>query len=73
MYIYILYIYIYIIKGIRFLLCVIDIFTKYAWVVLIKDKKGTAVNSAFQKILDNSRRKPNKLWVEKGSEFKTDH
>ena len=52
-------------KGFRFLLCVIDIFSKYAWVIPIKDKKGVIVVNAFQKILDNSKRKPNKIWVDK--------
>ena len=56
-------------KGFRFLLCVIDIFSKYAWVVPLKDKKGVSIVDAFQKILDKSRRKPNKIWVGKGSEL----
>ena len=56
-------------KGIRFLLCVIDIFSKYAWVVLLKDKKGISIVKAFQIILKQSNRKPNKIWVDKGSEF----
>ena len=56
-------------KGFRFLLCVIDIFSKYAWVVSLKDKKGASIVDAFQKILNQSRRKPNKIWVDKGSEF----
>ena len=58
-------------KGIRFLLCVIDIFSKYAWVVPLKDKKGISIVKAFQNILkqSNSKRKPNKIWVDKGSEF----
>ena len=57
-------------KGIRFLLCVIDIFSKYAWVVSLKDKKGISIVKAFQIILKQSNsRKPNKIWVEKGSEF----
>ena len=58
-------------KGIRFLLCVIDIFSKYAWVVPLKDKKGISIVKAFQSILkqSNSSRKPNKIWVDKGSEF----
>ena len=58
-------------KGIRFFLCVIDIFSKYAWVVLLKDKKGISIAKAFQSILkqSNSNRKPNKIWVDKGSEF----
>ena len=52
-----------------FLLCVIYIFSKYAWVVPLKDKKGVTIVSAFQKILDKSTCKPNKIWVDKGSEF----
>ena len=38
-------------KGIRFLLCIIDIFNKYPWVIPLKDKKGIAISNAFQKIL----------------------
>ena len=56
-------------KGIRFLLCVIDIFSKYAWVVPLKDKKGISIVKAFQIILKQSNRKPNKKRVDKGSEF----
>ena len=56
-------------KGIRFLLCAIDIFSKYAWVVPLKDKKGVSIVTAFQSILKQSNRKPNKIWVDKGSEF----
>ena len=55
-------------KGFRFLLCVIDIFSKYAWVVLLKDKKDVSIVDAFQKT-DDSNRKPNKIWIDKGSEF----
>ena len=56
-------------KGIRFLLCAIDIFNKYAWVVPLKDKKGISIVKVFQSILKQSNRKPNKIWVDKGSEF----
>ena len=56
-------------KGFRFLLCVIDIFSKYAWVIPLKDKKGASIVNAFQKILKESDRKPNKIRVDKGSEF----
>ena len=56
-------------KGIRFLLCVIDIFSKYASVVPLKDKKGICIVKAFQSILKQSNRKPNKIWVDKGSEY----
>ena len=56
-------------KGIRFLLCVIDIFSICAQVICLKDEKGITITNAFQKILDESNRKPNKIWVDKGSEF----
>ena len=56
-------------KGIRYLLCVINLFGKYAWVVPLKDKKGVGIVNAFQKILDSSKREPNKIWVDQGSEF----
>ena len=56
-------------KGFRFLLCVIDIFSKSAWVIPLKDKKGVSTVNAFQKILKESNRRPNKIWVDKGSEF----
>ena len=48
-------------KGFRFLLCAIDIFSKYGWVVPLKDKKGISIVSAFQKILKESERKSNKI------------
>ena len=53
----------------RFFLCVIDIYSKYAWVVPLKDKKGVSIVNAFQIILKKSDIKPNKIWVDKGSEF----
>ena len=56
-------------KGIRFLLCAIDIFSKYVWIVPLKDKNGVIIVNAFECILDSSKRKPNKLWVDQGSEF----
>ena len=56
-------------KGIRYLLCAIDLFSKYVFVVPLKDKKGPTIINAFQSILDKSKRKPNKIWVDQGSEF----
>ena len=50
-------------KGFRFLFCVIDIYSKYAWVVPLKDKKRVSIANAFQNILKKSNRKPNKIWV----------
>ena len=56
-------------KGIRYLLCVIDLFSRYAWVIRLKNKKGESIVEAFKKILDDSNRKSNKIWVDHGSEF----
>ena len=56
-------------KGIRYLLCAIDLFSKYAWVIPLKDKNGITFVNAIQSIFNNSKRKPNKLWVDQGSEF----
>ena len=53
-------------KEIRYLLCVIDLFSKYAWVFPLKDKEGVNIVTAFQKIL-------NKIWVDQGSEFYNNH
>ena len=56
-------------KGIVFLLYVNDIFSKYVWVVPLKDKKGITIVNTFQKLLNYSKTKPNKIWVDEGSEF----
>ena len=56
-------------EGICFLLCLIDVFSKYVWVILLNDKSGLTITNAFQKILDESNCKPNKIWVDNGSEF----
>ena len=56
-------------KGFRFLFCVIDIFSKHAWVIPLKEKKGIIIVNAFKQILKAFSRKPNKKWVDKGSEF----
>ena len=48
-------------KGNRFLLCVIDVFSKYAWVIPLKYKKGITITNAFPKMLDKSNSKPNKI------------
>ena len=55
-------------KGVKYLLCAIYLFSKYAWVVPIKGKKGTSIVNAFKKIISKGR-KPNKIWVDQGSEF----
>ena len=45
-----------------------DLFSKYAWVVTIKDKKGTSIVNAFKTVISEGR-KPNKIWIDQGSEF----
>ena len=56
-------------KEFRFLLCVIDISSKYAWVISLKDNKRITTNNAFQQILKESNRKSNKMWVDKDINF----
>ena len=56
-------------KTVRFLLCFIDIYSKCEWIAHLKDKKGITTSNAFQNFLDESNRKSNKIWVDKGSEF----
>ena len=56
-------------KRIRYLLRVIDLFSRYAWVVPLKDKKSITATNVFQSVLDNSKRKPNKIWFDQDSEF----
>ena len=55
-------------KGIKYLLCATDLFSKYAWVVPLKDKRGTTIVKAFQKIISKGS-KTNKIWVDQGGEF----
>ena len=56
-------------KNVKYLLCVIGVSTKYAWVKPLKDKKGKTVLNAFIKIVNESNRKPKKLWVDQDREF----
>ena len=56
-------------KGIKYLLCAIDLYSKYAFVIPLKDKKGISTVNAFNKIIKQSNRKPNKIWVDQGGEF----
>ena len=59
-------------KGYRYLLMVIDVFSKYGWIVPLKDKKGESVTKAFSEIFKEGR-KPQYLWVDKGKEFYNKH
>ena len=61
-------------KGIKYLLCAIDLYSKYAFVIPLKDKKGIVIVNTFNKIIKQSGRrakhvKPNEIWVDQGSEF----
>ena len=56
-------------KRIRYLLCAIDLFSKYACVVPLKDKRGISIVNTFQNISGSSNRKSNKIWVDQGGEF----
>ena len=60
-------------KGVKYLLMVIDVFSKYGWIVPLKDKKTESVSLAFDHIFKKSKRKPEKLWTDKGSEFISKH
>ena len=56
-------------KNVKYLLCVIDVYSKYAWVKPLKDKRGKTVLNAFIETVNESNRKPNKLWFDQGREF----
>ena len=56
-------------KNVRYLLCVIDVFTKYVWVKPLKDEKGKTVLKVFIEVVNQSNRKANKLWVGQGKAF----
>ena len=56
-------------KGIRYLLCAIGLYSKYVFVIPLKDKKGISIVNAFNKIIKQSSKKPNKIWVDQGGEF----
>ena len=55
-------------KGIKYLLSAINLYSKYAWVVSIKHKKGTSIANAFKRIISKER-KPNKIWVDHSRKF----
>ena len=60
-------------RAIRYLLCAINLSSKYDFVVPLKDKKGVTIANAFQSILNNSKRKLNKIWTDQGNEFYNTH
>ena len=59
-------------KGVKYLLLVTDIFSKYGWIKPLRDKKTESVSKAFDEIF-KSKRKPKMLWTDKGSEFISRH
>ena len=56
-------------KGIKYLLCTIDLYSKYTFVIPLTDKKGISIVKAFNKIINQPNRKPNKTCVDQGGEF----
>ena len=56
-------------QNVKYLPCVINTFTRYAWVKTLKDEKGKTVLNAFIERVNESNRKPNKLWIDQGKEF----
>ena len=60
-------------KGIKYLLCAIDLYSKYAFVIPLKDKKGISIVNAFNKIIKQFNRTQNKIWVDQGGEFYNDN
>ena len=56
-------------KGIKYLLYFIDLYSKYAFVIPLKDKKGISILNAFDKIIIQYNKKPNKIWTDQGKEF----
>ena len=55
-------------KAVKYLLCSIDLFSKYAWVIPLKDKRGTSIVNAFQKVILKGRKR-NKIWVDQGNKI----
>ena len=60
-------------NGIKYLLMVIDVFSKYGWIAPLKDKKTESVSKAFNEIFKKNKRKPMMLWTDKGFEFISKH
>ena len=56
-------------KSIKYLLCAIDLYRKYGFVIPLQDKKGISIVNAFNKIIKQSNRKPNKIWIDQRGEF----
>ena len=59
--------------GYKYLLAVIDVFSKYGWIRALKSKSGIEVATALKDIIDSSGRKPELVWSDKGKEFYNHH
>ena len=53
----------------RYILCVIDVFSKFAWSIPLKNKTAASILNAVKSIVESSGRTPEKIWVDRGSEF----
>ena len=60
-------------NGYKYILCIIDVFSKFAWSVPLKTKNAETILNATKKIVKESGREPEKIWVDKGSEFYNKH
>ena len=56
-------------EGYKFILCVIDVFSKYAWCIPLKNKSSSTVLEAVKKIISESGRTPKRFWTDRGTEF----
>ena len=56
-------------KNYKFIFTIIDNHTKYAWATPLKDKSGKSTTTAFKKLIETSKRKPQKVWTDRGKEI----
>ena len=56
-------------KNYKFIFTIIDNYTKYAWAIPIKDKSGRSTTTAFKSLIEKAKRKPDKIWSDRGKEF----
>ena len=56
-------------KNYKFIFTIIDNHTKYAWAIPLKDKSGKGTTTAFKSLIEKAKRKPDKIWSDRGKEF----
>ena len=56
-------------KNYKFIFTIIDNHTKYAWAIPLKDKSGKSTTTAFKSLIEKGKRKPDKIWSDRGKEF----